>query len=499
MLGGADGPGGVVLANAARAEQDRFRRSLGHQERRVSSLLDHDAEQSPREVVGKLGELAVAREVGRRRGSGEDRRVERIGEARLEVAVQVAELQGARRLARVVTVDAHRADDPELAGGEGAGLVRAQDRDAAQVLDRRQALHQHAAPAERPRALGEVERHDGRQQLRREADRERDREQERVEDGPVQRQVDRQHGDHEDGGHPEDQAAEGANAALEVVLRRPFGEVARDLPVAGAGAGRRDDGTARAAHDARSEEGEAVAIIGTGRPERGAAGILGRGCRLARERRLVDVQVVGVDDPDVGRHDVSRAQQHEVVADDVVHGDLLPGPVADDGRVQRQAGLEGGHRGLGPGLLDEAQHRAQGDDREDDAGRHRVAHDQADQARRDKDEHERARDLGDEDGEERPAASAADRVRAVESEPFGGGGRGQAGRLGRRRAGRRVGRGWQGCPGCRRGSRFRLGHAIRLSIGFGRRSVRRRRARNRPARWHADRRRSALAIWPVPW
>ena len=44
--------------------------------------LDDDAEQPAREVVGKLGELAIGREIRRLRRVGEDGRVERVREAR---------------------------------------------------------------------------------------------------------------------------------------------------------------------------------------------------------------------------------------------------------------------------------------------------------------------------------------------------------------------------------------------------------------------------------
>jgi hypothetical protein len=95
-------------------------------------------------------------------------------------------------------VDPDRADDTQLAGRERAGLVCAQDGHAAQVLDGRQALDEHAAAAQRPRSLGQVERDDRRQELGRQADRKRDREQERIEERPLQGEVDREHGDHED-------------------------------------------------------------------------------------------------------------------------------------------------------------------------------------------------------------------------------------------------------------------------------------------------------------
>ena len=264
--------------------------------------------------------------------------------------------------------------------------------------------------------------------------------------GSVQREVDREDRDHEDRRHPEHQAAEGPDAALEVVLRRPFREVTRDLAVARPGAGRGDHGAAGAAHDAGSEEGEAVAIVRTGRPERGRrAAYFGDGAdspvsdasSMYRWSASTIRTSAGTMSPAPSSTRSSRTTSWI--------GHVLPRAVAHDGRVQRQAGLERGDRRLGPGLLDEPERRAHRDDREDDRGRHGVADHEADQARCDEDQHERARDLRDEDRQERPAPAAADGVRAVPLKAIRGLGSGQPwdpwpidarrGRGGRRRLG----------------------------------------------------------------
>ena len=109
-------------------------------------------------------------------------------------------------------------------------------------------------------------------------------------------------------GHPEDEAAEGPNAALEVVLRGAFGEVAGDLAIAGPGARRGDHALPRAADHAGPEEAEAVAVVRTGRPERRRRARTWARRGLAGERRFVDVEMVGLEDPDVCRDDVAGAE-----------------------------------------------------------------------------------------------------------------------------------------------------------------------------------------------
>ena len=144
VLGRVDRPRGVVLADVVARSEHRLGRALRHEERRLVRALDHHAQQPAREVVGELGELPVGREVGRLRGPGQDGGVERVGEAGLEVAVEVGELQGAGRLRRVVAVDPDRADELQAGPRSGSRSCRCRARSRAEVLDRGQALHEHA-------------------------------------------------------------------------------------------------------------------------------------------------------------------------------------------------------------------------------------------------------------------------------------------------------------------------------------------------------------------
>lgn len=175
------------------------------------------------------------------------------------------------------------------------------------------------------------------------------------------------------------------------------------------------------------------------------------GRRLAGERRFVDVQVVRGQEPAVRRDDVPGCQGHNVAPDHIVNRHFLLAPVADHRRPQRQAGLQGGNRRLGTGLLDEAEPGAQGDDREDDPGLDLVADRDAHAARRHEDEDERAGELAGEDLQARPPALPTEGVRAVVPEPVGRLARGQAHRGAARRHGRR---------GRRCGCRFHVGHAL---------------------------------------
>ena len=419
VLGRLDGPHGMVLPDVARPRDHGFGRPLGHEERRIGRALHDHAQEAAREVVGKLGELAVRGEVGGRRGTRENGGVEGVREGALEVAVEIRELERPGRLVRILAVDPHRAHVLQVPLGQRPRLVGGQDRDAAQVLDRGEALDEHAAGGEGVRALREVERDDRGQQLGRQAHRERDGEEQRVEDRAVERHVDDEHGDHENRRDAEDQGAEGTDAALEVVLGRALGKPVRDLAVARARPGRRDHGVTGPADDAGAEEDQAVAVVVASGIEIAGARLLGGRRGLAGERRLVDVQVVGVDDPAVGRHDVSRSQVHEVAPHDIVDGDLQLLAVADDSRTQREPRLQGPDCRLRTCLLDEPEDGAHDHDCEDDRGVDLVADDQAHQARADEDEDERARDLGDEDREACAPSSSADRIGTVGAEALG--------------------------------------------------------------------------------
>ena len=482
MLGLADRPRRVILANARRAGDDRLGRPFRHEDGRLAAALNDHAQHPPVEVVGQLGELAIGGQVGRLGRAGQDCGVKRILEARLEVAVEVGELQGTRRFAGVVLVDPDGLHQLELAQRQGACLVGAQDRDAAEVLDGRKALDQDAVCGQGARPAGQIEGDDRRQQLGRQADRKGDGEEQRFEERPVQSDVHGEYADNEDQRDPADQHAEGADAVLEVGLGGPLGESAGNRPIARLCAGGGDLGQPGAAHDARPEEGQPGPILVLARIEIARARVLERGGRLAGERRLVHEQVVPLQQTGIRGNDVAGAQDHHVAANDVADEDLLLLTVSDHGGAQCQASLERGHGGLGAGLLDESQESAHGHDREDDPRLHAIADGEADQAGGDEDQDQRTGELAHEHGQRSAATFAAEGVGAVLAKSLGRLGRGQTGgrAAGRGRRGRCCG--WRGRTGGRRRgrrlarrrgfpNRSRLLRHIRMVSGSRRASV----------------------------
>ena len=109
-----------------------------------------------------------------------------------------------------------------------------------------------AASASRPAA--QVDGHDRRQQLGRQAHGQGEGEEERLQERPVQRDVGGEDAHHEQQDDADDEQTEAAHTALEVILRCTFGQPARDEAIRGPRAGGHDDRAAGPAHDARAEE-----------------------------------------------------------------------------------------------------------------------------------------------------------------------------------------------------------------------------------------------------
>ena len=141
---------------------------------------------------------------------------------------------------------------------------------------------------------------------------------------------------------------------------------------------------------------------------------------LAGQGRLVDVEVVGLDEPSVRRDDVAGVEDDEVAAHEIVHRDVLLGAVADDRGLQRQSGLQRGDRALRAGLLDEAEAADSDDDDQDDARVDLVAREDGDDARDDEQQHERARELAEEDGQASPTPALLDLIRTISQQTLGG-------------------------------------------------------------------------------
>ena len=149
-----------------------------------------------------------------------------------------------------------------FASRQRAGLVDAQHVHGAEIVDRRQPLHDDLALRHAQRAARQRHRHHHRQQFGRQADRERDREQEGLHRGPVRDQMRQQHEQHEKHRQPQDQKAEPPHALLESGRRRIGGQRRGDRAEAGAAAGLHDQ------HRAAAADGTGAGEQGVGRVRR---------------------------------------------------------------------------------------------------------------------------------------------------------------------------------------------------------------------------------------
>src|SRR5262245_55398769 len=107
------------------------------------------------------------------------------------------------------------------AGGQGSGLVAAQNVDAAKVLDRRQMFHDDLLACHPQRAARERDRRNHRQKLRRQAYTERNGKEERLERIVLEDDAYEQNEQNERDRRPEDQKAESPKSSLELGLGGP--------------------------------------------------------------------------------------------------------------------------------------------------------------------------------------------------------------------------------------------------------------------------------------
>ena len=124
--------------------------------------------------------------------------------------------------------------------------------------------------------------------------------------------------------------------------------------------------------------------------------LLGDGERLARQRRLVDLEQSCGDDARVGRHAVARRQREQVAGHDVGCGDVLETPVADDRGVVGQHRVERLDRPGRAPLLQEPDRGVDGDHGEHDEAVDVVAQGDRDDARDEQHHDQRAAELADE-------------------------------------------------------------------------------------------------------
>ena len=148
--------------------EDLFRSALGEEDCFAFGILHQDRHHAPGEVERDLVQLLVLldQRLPVEVGAIQNRPVEQVLQARLEVADQVA-IQEHFLVSTPGDVAMPLEDDAVL--GERAGLVGAQHVHAAEVLDGVEPLDDHLLAAHGERALGEADGDDHRQHLGREA------------------------------------------------------------------------------------------------------------------------------------------------------------------------------------------------------------------------------------------------------------------------------------------------------------------------------------------
>ena len=184
--------------------------------------------------------------------------VQRTLDAGLKVAVQVHEPQD---VLVVLPVNVHVPVEHDLAFGQGASLIAAEDLDAAEVLDRRKLLDQDLFPGHPPRALRQRDGDDHRHHLRRHPDGQRDREQERFQERTVEDHVHQQDEKHQQHDYARDHQPEVAYSSAEFGFRRPLGQPFGNLAESGVLARPHDDSRAHARLNG-SPQKNAVAGVG---------------------------------------------------------------------------------------------------------------------------------------------------------------------------------------------------------------------------------------------
>ncbi|HZU40492.1 MAG TPA: hypothetical protein VE992_05550, partial [Solirubrobacteraceae bacterium] len=224
--------------------------------------------------------------------------------------------------------------DRELAAGQRAGLVRAHHLDAAERLHGGEPAHERVAGGQPPRhrRLG----HAG-QQRQPLGDR---RDGNAGADGQLchRRAAPRDAGQGHERAAAEDHRHGLAEQAIEALAQRALavlidGQRGGRRPQAGAPPHRHDDGLARPHGDVRALEHDPV--LG---PRR--RGCLAHRKRLARERGLVDLEGVGLDQARVGHEPVTGPQEHHVTHHDLLGPQLAHLAVAQHARPGRAQLLE---------------------------------------------------------------------------------------------------------------------------------------------------------------
>ncbi len=318
--------------------------------------------------------------------------------------------------------------DGHLVLGQRAGLVRADDRGAAERLDRGQLADEDVAPDHALDAQGQGDGHDRRQALGDGGHGQADRGQKHVEELAAPQDLQPE----DDGDEGEAQVDEDLAELLELALQRrrllPDAlDQAGDAAELGLHAGLDDQGPGLAGDDRRPHV-EDVGPFGQGDflLLEGDVG-LGDRRRLPGQAGFLDGEVRGVpDDPAVGRDVVAGLDLDEIAGDELAGRDEEGRTAADGLGAGRGQAPQSGQALLGPVFLDQAEDGVEDDDGQDGHGVHPFLEEARDQGGGDEDADHEALELVEEDGQGAPALLLLELVRAEGGQLAGRGLRRQA-------------------------------------------------------------------------
>ena len=299
----------------------------------------------------------------------QDRVVEWALQTTLEIAVEVSQRQ---HLRPTLAAGVDMAFETNLRFGQRTGLVGAQHVHRAHVLNRRGPLDDDLERRHAQRAARQRHRHHHRQQLRCQTDGQRHGEQKRFEQRAMKGHIDQQREQHQQQGQAHDQHAKAPRADLERGGRRIGGQADCNLPQRRTAAGAPNQHTRRATDDRAAHE-DAVAALE--RPviiqRRGAVCQCGSYSlfyrkRLARELRLIDEKVVGLNEARVCGHQAAGRQQHQVARHQLRHRQFTSLAVAQHAGRHRHLECQLFRRAPGAIRLHEVQRHAHQHDGTDD-------------------------------------------------------------------------------------------------------------------------------------
>ena len=181
---------------------------------------------------------------------------------------------------------------------------------------------------------------------------------------------------------------------------------------------RRDDQCRRrSAHDRRAEEDDVAGVGRLARRDVEVARVLLDRHRLARQGRLLDVEVSRLEEARVGRHPIPGRQPDDVTGDQIAPANLDPGARAKRGRRRRHDVAQSLRDAMGPIGLHEVEHHTQPHHEHDDGGVDPFAEDRGGGARDQQDDDQRIRQEQEDLNETGRARRARGLVRADLVEP----------------------------------------------------------------------------------